>query len=454
MFEKVLIANRGEIAIRVIRACRELGVKTVAVHSEADSGALHTRFADEAVCIGPADATRSYLNIAAIISAAEVTAADAIHPGYGFLSENPHFASVVAKCGLAFIGPSAEAMSLWGDKLRAREAAARFGLPLLPGSSALENAEHAVREANRVGYPVMIKARGGGGGRGMRIARGDDEARRGFESATAEASKAFNNPELFLERLVENPRHVEFQALADSHGNVWTLGERECSLQRRNQKLVEESPSPAMTEKVRRRIGESIRKALAKTKYVGLGTLEFLMDEDGSLYFMEMNTRVQVEHPVTEMVTGVDLVVEQIRAACGLELDLPDTRSWKFRGHAIECRIMAEDPDTFAPWPGRITEYHPPGGTGVRVDSGVFGGWTVPAMYDSLLSKVIVHAPTREQALGRMQRALDEYIIGGIRTNIPLHKVLLSDPEVVAGKMTTRSVERILAERLAGKPLP
>lgn len=450
MFEKVLIANRGEIAIRVIRACRELGVKTVAVHSEADSGALHTRFADEAVCIGPAAAAQSYLNIPAIISAAEVTAADAIHPGYGFLSESSHFASVVAKCGLGFIGPSAEAMSQWGDKLRAREAAKRFGLPLLPGSSALEHAEHAVDEANRVGYPVMIKARGGGGGRGMRVARSDEEARRGFESATAEASKAFNNPELYLERLVENPRHVEFQALADSHGNVWTLGERECSLQRKNQKLVEESPSPAMTEKVRRRIGESIRKALAKTGYVGLGTLEFLMDEDGSLYFMEMNTRVQVEHPVTEMVTGIDLVVEQIRAASGLELDLPDTRSWKFRGHAIECRIMAEDPETFAPWPGRISEYHPPGGTGVRVDSGVFGGWTVPAMYDSLLAKVIVHAPTRAQALGRMQCALDEYIIGGIRTNIPLHQVLLADPEVVAGRMTTRTVERILAERRRG----
>lgn len=448
MFKKILIANRGEIAIRIIRACRELGIRTVAVHSEADNGALHTRFADEAVCIGPASAKESYLNIPALISAAEITAADAIHPGYGFLSENVHFAEVVAKCGIGFIGPSAEAMSLWGDKLRARETAKKFGLPLLAGSEALQNAEHAVKEANRVGYPVMIKARGGGGGRGMRACRNDDDTRRGFESATAEASKAFNSAELYLERLLESPKHIEFQALADSHGNVWTLGERECSLQRRNQKLVEESPSSSMNEKLRHKIGESIRVALKKTGYVGLGTLEFLMDERENLYFMEMNTRVQVEHPVTEMVTGVDLVVEQIRASAGEKVDLPDTRRWKFRGHAIECRIMAEDPDTFAPWPGLITEYHAPGGTGIRVDSGVFGGWTVPAMYDSLLSKVIAHAATRAEAINRMQRALDEYIIGGIRTNIPLHRALLSDSEVLAGKMTTASVERIVRERL------
>lgn len=447
MFKKVLIANRGEIAIRIIRACRELGIQTVAVHSEADAGALHTRFADQAICIGPAPATNSYLHIPAIISAAEVSAADAIHPGYGFLSENVQFARVVEKCGIHFIGPSADAMATWGDKISAREAARKFGLPLLPGSEALENADHAVSEARRVGYPVMIKARGGGGGRGMRVARNDEETRRGFESATAEATVAFKNPELYLERLVENPKHIEFQALADKHGQVWTLGERECSLQRRNQKLIEEAPSPAMTEELRTKMGEVIREAILSTGYTGLGTLEFLMDTDGSLYFMEMNTRVQVEHPVTEMVTGVDLVVEQIRAAAGEKLTLPDTRTWKFRGHAIECRIMAEDPDTFAPWPGTIKEYHPPGGTGVRVDSGVFGGWTVPAMYDSLLAKVIAHAPTREQAISRMQRALDEYIIGGIRTNIPLQKTLLADAEVMAGTMTTRSLERILQER-------
>src|SRR5882724_197877 len=347
MFRKVLIANRGEIAIRVIRACRELGVATVAVFSEADAGALHVRFADEAVCIGPASAAHSYLNMPALISAAEITAADAIHPGYGFLSESTKFAQVVEQCGLNFIGPSSESMAQWGDKLRAREAATRFGLPLLPGSVALKSFEHAESEAARVGFPVMIKARGGGGGRGMRVVRTLSEVRRAFESATAEAMNAFKNPELYLERFVERPRHIEFQALADKHGGVWTLGERECSLQRKNQKLVEESPSPAMTDELRATMGEVIRRAVLETGYTSLGTLEFLMD-DGELYFMEMNTRVQVEHPVTEMTTGIDLVVQQIKAAAGEKLEIPDTRPWKFRGHAIECRIMAEDPLTFA----------------------------------------------------------------------------------------------------------
>ncbi len=446
MFKKVLIANRGEIAVRVIRACKELGIQTVAVHSEADAGALHVRFADQAVCIGPAQASKSYLHIPAIISAAEITAADAIHPGYGFLSENAEFARVVESCGISFIGPSADAMRLWGDKIRAREAAERFGLPLLPGSKALRDVEHAEAEAERVGFPVMMKARGGGGGRGMRIVRGVDQVRRAFESATAEAMQAFGNPEMYLERFVERPRHIEFQALADKHGQVWTLGERECSLQRKNQKLVEESPSPAMTDELRAKMGEVIRRAILETGYTTLGTLEFLMD-DGELYFMEMNTRVQVEHPVTEMTTGIDLVVQQIRAAAGEKLEIPDTRPWKFRGHAIECRIMAEDPATFAPWPGKITEYHPPGGAGVRVDSGVFGGFTVPPNYDSLLGKVIVHAATREQALKRMQRALDEFIIGGIRTNISLHKELLALPEVMNATMTTRTVENFMAAR-------
>ena len=446
MFKKVLIANRGEIAVRVIRACKELGIQTVAVHSEADAGALHVRFADQAVCIGPAPANKSYLHIPAIISAAEITAADAIHPGYGFLSENAEFARVVESCGISFIGPSADAMRLWGDKIRAREAAERFGLPLLPGSKALRDVEHAESEAERVGFPVMMKARGGGGGRGMRIVRGVDQVRRAFESATAEAMQAFGNPEMYLERFVERPRHIEFQALADKHGQVWTLGERECSLQRKNQKLVEESPSPAMTDELRAKMGEVIRRAILETGYTTLGTLEFLMD-DGELYFMEMNTRVQVEHPVTEMTTGIDLVVQQIKAAAGEKLEIPDTRPWKFRGHAIECRIMAEDPATFAPWPGKITEYHPPGGAGVRVDSGVFGGFTVPPNYDSLLGKVIVHASTREQALKRMQRALDEFIIGGIRTNISLHKELLALPEVLNATMTTRTVENFMAAR-------
>jgi acetyl-CoA carboxylase biotin carboxylase subunit len=446
MFKKVLIANRGEIAVRVIRACRELGIQTVAVHSEADAGALHVRFADQAVCIGPAQASKSYLHIPAIISAAEITAADAIHPGYGFLSENAEFARVVESCGISFIGPSADAMRLWGDKIRAREAAERFGLPLLPGSKALKDAEHAEAEAERVGFPVMMKARGGGGGRGMRIVRGVDQVRRAFESATAEAMTAFGNPEMYLERFVERPKHIEFQALADKHGQVWTLGERECSLQRKNQKLIEESPSPSMSDELRAKMGEVIRRAILETGYTTLGTLEFLY-ENGELYFMEMNTRVQVEHPVTEMTTGIDLVVQQIKAAAGEKLEIPDTRPWKFRGHAIECRIMAEDPATFAPWPGKITEYHPPGGAGVRVDTGVFGGFTVPANYDSLLGKVITHAPTREQAIKRMQRALDEFIIGGIRTNIPLHKELLGLPDVLSGEMTTRTVENFMAAR-------
>jgi acetyl-CoA carboxylase biotin carboxylase subunit len=449
MFKKILIANRGEIAIRVIRACRELGIATVAVHSEADAGALHVRFADEAVCIGPAASSQSYLNIPAIISAAEITAADAVHPGYGFLSESSEFARIVEGCQLTFIGPRSDVMSLWGDKIRARESARRFGLPLLPGSEALRDAVHAEAEATRVGFPVMIKARGGGGGRGMRVVRSVEEVKRAFESATAEAMNAFKNPELYLERFVETPRHIEFQVLADNHGQVWTLGERECSLQRRNQKLVEEAPSPNMTDELRTEITAAIRRAVAETGYTSLGTLEFLMDEHRNLYFMEMNTRVQVEHPVTEMVTGVDLVVEQIRAAWGEKLELPDTRPWRFRGHAIECRIMAEDPETFAPWPGRITEYHPPGGIGVRVDSGVFGGFQVPQHYDSLLAKVIAHGATREQALKRMQRALDEFIVGGIRTNIPLHKLLLSLPEVQAGRMTTRTVENLIAARQA-----
>jgi acetyl-CoA carboxylase biotin carboxylase subunit len=446
MFKKVLIANRGEIAVRVIRACKELGIQTVAVHSEADAGALHVRFADQAVCIGPAQASKSYLHIPAIISAAEITAADAIHPGYGFLSENAEFARVVESCGISFIGPSADAMRLWGDKIRAREAAEKYGLPLLPGSKALRDVEHAEAEAERVGFPVMLKARAGGGGRGMRIVRGVDQVRRAFESATNEAMQAFGNPEMYLERFVERPRHIEFQALADKHGQVWTLGERECSLQRKNQKLVEESPSPAMTDELRAKMGEVIRRAILETGYTTLGTLEFLMG-DGELYFMEMNTRVQVEHPVTEMTTGIDLVVQQIKAAAGEKLELPDTRPWKFRGHAIECRIMAEDPATFAPWPGKITEYHPPGGAGVRIDSGVFGGFTVPPNYDSLLGKVIVHAPTREQAIKRMQRALDEFIIGGIRTNISLHQELLALPEVMNATMTTRTVENFMAAR-------
>jgi acetyl-CoA carboxylase biotin carboxylase subunit len=445
-FKKILIANRGEIALRVIRACRELGIATVAVHSEADTRALHVRFADEAVCIGPSPATRSYLHIPAIMAAAEITGADAIHPGYGFLSENAEFARLCGKCGVTFIGPSSEAMRAWGDKVAARNNAKRFGLPLLPGSEVLRDADHAVQEAKRIGFPVIMKASGGGGGRGMRIVRSVEEVASSFTQASREAEAGFKNPDVFMEKFVERPKHIEFQILADKHGNVWTLGERECSLQRRHQKVIEEAPSPAMTPELRQQIGETIRGAIRETGYQSLGTLEFIMDEDKRLYFLEMNTRVQVEHPVTEMVTGLDLVSLQIRAASGEKLELPDTRPWGFRGHALECRINAEDPKTFAPWPGLITEYFPPGGAGVRVDSGVYGGWTVPQHYDSLLAKVIVHAPTRAEAIVRMQRALSEFIVGGIRTNIALHKRLLADEEVIEGSMTTRTVERIIAQ--------
>ena len=421
MFKKILIANRGEIALRIMRACRELGIRTVAVHSEVDARALHVRFADEAVCIGPAPANRSYLHIPAIISAAEITGADAIHPGYGFLSENAEFARICAKCNVTFIGPSPEAMLAWGDKVRARANAARFGLPLLHGSEVLTSPEHARSEAERIGLPIILKASGGGGGRGMRIVRSLDDVASNFVQASREAEAGFKNPDVFLERFIERPKHIEFQVLADKHGGVWTLGERECSLQRRHQKVIEEAPSPSVTPELRQSMGEVIRKAILETNYTSLGTLEFIMDEDKKLYFLEMNTRVQVEHPVTEMVTGLDLVSLQIRVASGEKIELPDTRAWSFRGHSIECRINAEDPRTFAPWPGLITEYFPPGGTGVRVDSGVYGGWTVPQHYDSLLAKLIVHAPSREEAIIRMRRALDEFIVGGIRTNIALH---------------------------------
>jgi acetyl-CoA carboxylase biotin carboxylase subunit len=445
MFRKILIANRGEIAVRVLRTAREMGIRTVAIHSEADAQALHVRFADEAVCVGPAPAGKSYLNIPAIISAAEITGADAIHPGYGFLAENANFADLCAKCGLVFIGPSPAAMRLWGDKVSARAEAVRHGLPLLPGTGVLADAKHAVSEAKRIGFPIILKAAGGGGGRGMRVVRDEAEIARSFEAATSEALAGFNNPDIFLERFVENPRHIEFQIVADSHGGVWSLGERECSLQRRHQKVMEEAPSPAMTVDKRAQMGDLIRKAVGATGYTTVGTLEFLMDERGELYFMEMNTRVQVEHPVTELVTGVDIIKEQILAAAGEKSELPDTSSWGFRGHAIECRINAEDPVSFAPWPGVITEYYPPGGSGVRVDSGVYGGWRVPSHYDSLIAKVIVHANSREEAIRRMDRALDEFILGGIRTNIPLHKRILRDADFIAGNMSTRTIERIIA---------
>ena len=446
MFTKILIANRGEIALRVLRACRMLGIRSVAVHSDVDAAALHVRFADEAVCIGPAPAAKSYLNIPQIIAAAEVTGADAIHPGYGFLSENAHFADICNECGLTFIGPSPASMRAWGDKVASRKLAARYGLPLLPGTSVLENATHALAEAKRIGFPVILKASGGGGGRGMRVVRDETGVANAFETATHEARVGFNNPNVYLERFIEEPRHIEFQVLADQHGTALVLGERECSLQRRHQKVMEEAPSPAMTDRLREQMTEVIRRAVRETGYTSLGTLEFLMDERGELYFMEMNPRVQVEHPVTEMVTGVDLVDQQIRVAAGERLMLPMAQPWPLQGHAIECRINAEDPRTFAPWPGLITAYNPPGGGGVRVDSGVYGGFHVPSVYDALLAKVITHGATRGEAITRMRGALDELIIGGIRTNVPLHQALLRDPEVLEGRMSTRTIERVVAK--------
>jgi acetyl-CoA carboxylase biotin carboxylase subunit len=443
MIKKVLIANRGEIALRVIRACKELGLKTVAVHSEVDAEALHVRFADEAVCIGPANPRQSYLHIPAIIAAAEITGANAIHPGYGFLSENAEFAETVQKCKLLWIGPPPNAMRAWGDKVTARSNAAKFGLPMLPGTGVLESAEHAFAEARRIGFPVILKASGGGGGRGMKIVRDEASLTAAFLTAREEAMAGFKNPDVYLERYVEKPKHIEFQIVADKHGNVVIAGERECSIQRRHQKVLEEAPSPSLSQEARERMIVLLQRAARETGYHSLGTVEFLMDERGELYFMEMNTRVQVEHPVTEMVMGMDLVAEQILIANGAKMAIEQSKLVA-RGHAIECRINAEDPRTFAPSPGKITEYHPPGGVGIRVDSGVYGGWRVPSNYDSLLAKVIAHAPTRKQAIARMHRALDEFICEGVKVNTELHKRILDAPEFQKGDVSTRFLEQML----------
>ncbi|MFT3923528.1 MAG: acetyl-CoA carboxylase biotin carboxylase subunit [Myxococcales bacterium] len=442
MFKKILIANRGEIALRIIRGCRELGIPTVAVHSTADSEALHVRFADEAVCIGPPPAKESYLHVPAIIAAAEISGADAVHPGYGFLSENAEFADICKQCGLTFIGPTPDNMQNWGDKVTARKNAVRLGLPLLPGSGVLKDVDDAVEQAKRVGFPVMLKASGGGGGRGMQILRNEADVRGGFARAQAEAIAGFKNGDLYLERYIEEPRHIEFQVMCDGKGMAMVLGERECSIQRRHQKLLEEAPSIAVSEQLRNDMASTISRAMRDSNYVSLGTLEFLMDEKGELYFMEMNTRIQVEHPVTEMVTGVDLVAEQIRIAAGESPSFPD-KSVQPRGHAIECRINAEDPETFVPWPGLITQYHSPGGAGVRVDDGVYGGYRVPGNYDSLIAKIITHGRTRHEAIARMRRALSETIISGIRTTIPVHQRILASEDYVRGQVSTRFLERL-----------
>jgi acetyl-CoA carboxylase biotin carboxylase subunit len=436
VFEKVLIANRGEIALRVIRSCRERGLRTVAVHSDIDADALHTRLADEAVCIGPADPARSYLHIPAIIAAAEITGADAIHPGYGFLSENPEFAETCAQCGLVFIGPLPEQMRQWGDKVRARALAKSLGLPIIEGSRVLQDLEDALKKAQALGFPLLLKASGGGGGRGLQVLTSDDDLRAGFQTARAESRAAFGSDALYFEKYLERPRHIEFQILGDKHGNVHVLGERECSIQRRHQKILEEAPSVALSEEQRKDMSATIQRAMRDAGYLSAGTLEFLLDERGRLTFLEMNPRIQVEHPVTELVMGIDLVAEQIRIAEGEPSKLPD-HPLSPRGHAIECRINAEDPETFTPSPGVIRELHMAGGTGVRIDSGVYGGGRVPPHYDPLIAKLLVHAPTRMEAIAKMRRALSETIIGGIRTNIPLHRRILAHPAFESGRIST-----------------
>jgi acetyl-CoA carboxylase biotin carboxylase subunit len=448
MFEKILIANRGEIALRVICACKELGIKTVAVYSEADRHSLHTRFADEAICIGPPKSARSYLDIPSVISAAEITNAQAIHPGYGFLSENADFAEVCETSGLTFIGPKPAVIREMGQKQLARTAMKNGGVPILPGSEGiLSGSEEAAELAREIGYPVMIKAAAGGGGRGMRIVREEKDLAPLMAQAQAEAAAAFACGDLYMEKLVENPRHIEFQVLADLDGKVEILGERECSIQRRHQKLIEESPSVAVTPEVRARISAGLKNALAKIGYTNAGTVEFLMDESGNLHFIEVNARIQVEHPVTEMVTGVDLFKEQIRIADGQSLDdiLPDRRAgsaFQLRGHAIECRINAEHPTTFVPSPGTITALNLPGGAGVRVDTAVYQGGVIPPYYDSLVAKLIVHGANRDEAIARMQRALGMFVVEGIHTSIPLQQRILAHPDFVEGKIDTGFLAR------------
>ena len=442
MFEKILIANRGEVALRIHRACREMGIKTVAVHSEADANAMHVRLADEAVCIGPARSAESYLNKSAIISAAIITGADAIHPGFGFLSENADFAEMVEEHGITFIGPKHEQIRMMGDKLKAREAAISSGLPVIPGSPALENVDKAKEWAKNIGYPVIIKAKAGGGGKGMKVAFNENEIETAYTMARAEAKASFTSDEVYMEKYLQKPRHIEIQVLADNYGNVVHLGERDCSIQRKNQKVIEETPSPALNKQQRDEIGEIARSAVEKIGYSSAGTLEFLF-EDGKFYFLEMNTRLQVEHPITEAVTGIDIVREQIRIANGAKLGYTQD-DINFSGCAIECRINAEDPATFAPNPGKITEWHAPGGLGVRVDSEIYSGYSIPPFYDSMIAKLIVSGKTRNAALMRLHRTLEEFVIDGIKTTIPLHQKIISQPDYIDGVYDIHWLEKLL----------
>jgi acetyl-CoA carboxylase biotin carboxylase subunit len=451
MFNKVLIANRGEIALRVICACRELGIKTVAVYSEADEHALHVRFADEDVCIGPARSIDSYLNVPAIISAAEITGADAIHPGYGFLSESAYLAEVCEACHIKFIGPYPSVIRLMGDKARARRAMKKVGVPVLPGSDGpVPSEEQAVKIAGELGYPVIIKAVAGGGGRGMRVVRSGDELSKAFRTAMREAEAAFGVGDVYLEKYVENPRHIEIQVLGDHHGNVIHLGERECSIQRRHQKLIEEAPSVALSPKQRRKLGSTVVDAARAVQYSNAGTFEFLMDAGGHFYFLEANTRLQVEHPVTEFITGVDIVKEQIQIAAGRRLSVRQS-DVRFSGHALECRVNAEDPETFVPSPGVIAAFSVPGGPGVRIDTYAHSECTVSPYYDSLIAKIITHGRDRTEAIARMRRTLEMTVVDGIKTSIPLHLKILAEPDFIAGRINTGFMDRFMPEK---KPIP
>ena len=450
MFSKVLIANRGEIALRVHRACKELGIQTVAVHSTADANAMHVRLADESVCIGPPPAKDSYLDISRIIAAAEITGADAIHPGYGFLSENARFSEIVAAHDIAFIGPSADHIRVMGDKIAAKDAMGKAGIPLVPGSEGgVANPAEGAKVAAEIGYPVLIKAAAGGGGRGMKLARTPEEFEDAMLTAQSEARAAFGDDAVYLEKYLELPRHIEIQVMADGHGGVVQLGERDCSLQRRNQKLVEEALSPALTQAQRDEIGETTRAAIQKLGYLGAGTVEYLF-EDGRFYFIEMNTRIQVEHPVTEQVTDIDLIREQIRVAAGEKLSVTQGQV-RFHGHAIECRINAEDPETFTPSPGTITDFHAPGGPGVRFDSGVYDGYQIPPYYDSMIGKLIVFGDSREVCLARLRRALSEVVLTGVKTTVPLFERLLDEPDFLSGDYHIHWLEEWL-ERASGQP--
>mgnify|MGYP002640182007 CR=1 FL=1 len=443
MLEKVLIANRGEIALRILRACREMGIRTVAVHSTADEDAMHVRLADETVCIGPPSAAESYLNIPAIISAAEITDADAIHPGYGFLSENANFASIVEEHGITFVGPTSEHIRLMGDKVVAKETAKRLGIPVVPGSAgAITNDVEALQTAHDIGFPVIVKASAGGGGRGMKVAHTPEQMSEVLSTARAEAKSAFGNDTLYMEKYLETPRHIEIQVIGDSHGNAVHLGERDCSMQRRHQKILEEAPSPALNAKSRAEIGERVANAIRELGYRGVGTVEFLY-ENGEFFFIEMNTRIQVEHPVTEMITGIDLVREQLRIASGAPLSFRQ-EDVHINGHAIECRINAENAKTFAPNPGKVTDFHAPGGFGVRIDSALYDGYTIPPYYDSLVAKLIVHGANRNECLMRLRRSLMEFVVGGVDTTIPLHLDLIDNKDFIDGTYNIHWLEKYI----------